>query len=157
MKAGHLAPLPRIREEAPAIEAGEAPREELQDETGSDPESSKRDTISDLLMGSSSSSSSSAAQSQRKEATKRDQGEELEDKPAKEIKLDADTPIEEPVKKGLRRIQEVHRPHRLQVCLRQSLQARLQEMTRKIIKMKMKVIVKMNFGKPQSSEMKNGR
>ena len=30
----------------------------------------------------------------------RDQGEEVEDKPAKEIKLDADTPIEEPAKKA---------------------------------------------------------
>ena len=57
VEAGHLAPLPRIREEAPAIEAGEAPREVLEDEAGSDPESSKHDTISDLLMGSSSSSS----------------------------------------------------------------------------------------------------
>ena len=66
VKAGHLAPLPRIREEAPAIEAGEAPREELQDEAGSDLESSNHDTISDLLMGSSSSSSSSAAPSQQK-------------------------------------------------------------------------------------------
>ena len=99
---GHLAPLPRIREEAPAVTAGEAPPEVLDDEAASDPESSKHDTISDLLMGSRGSSSSSAAPSQRKEATKRDQGEELEDKPAKEIKLDADAPVAEPATKAAR-------------------------------------------------------
>ena len=105
VKAGHLAPLLRIREEPAAIEAAGNPPEELQIEAASDPESSKHDTISDLLMGSgqsTSSRSSSAAPSQRKEAVKRDQKGEGEERPQKEIRLDADAPINEPASKAAR-------------------------------------------------------
>ena len=105
VKAGHLAPLPRIREEPAALESGGGPPDGLQDEAESDPESSKHDTISDLLMGSgqsSSSSSSSAAPSQRREAIKRDPEGEGGDRPPKEIRLDADAPIDEPTRKAAR-------------------------------------------------------
>ena len=104
VKAGHLAPLPRIREEPPQVENGNQ-QDELQDEAATDPDSSKHDTLSDLLMDASSTRSSSkepSAPSERKEASKRDQEGDVEDRPAKESKMDADAPIEEPVRKAIR-------------------------------------------------------
>ena len=104
VKAGHLAPLPRIREEPTSVEDGNQ-QDNLQDEAATDPDSSKHDTLSDLLMDASSTSSSSktpSAPPERKEASKRDQEGEIEDKPAKESKMDADAPIGEPMRKSIR-------------------------------------------------------